>query len=243
MRDQRPVVGVVASRHEVQRHWGRLPVQGIREPYPELLASLGAAPVALPVVRPELLPAEELLTAVDGLILAGGGDLDPTTYGARPHPSTVDIDRLRDETEIALLHAAIELGVPVLGICRGLQVLNVALGGKLHQDVGSDHVISGGSHPVRTAPGSFTRRLVGVRPEVTSLHHQAIADLGHGLRASAWAADGVIEAVELPGRGGIAALGVQWHPELEPDEVQRALFSWLVESARRVQVNVRSAGL
>ncbi len=241
MKNGRPVVGVVAGRHQVQRHWGILPVQGIREPYPDLLASLGAVPVALPVVRSQLLPPAALLGAVDALVLAGGGDLDPASYGAAAHPSTGDVDRLRDETEIALARAAVGAGVPVLGVCRGLQILNVALGGGLHQDIGMDHILPGGRHPVRTAPGSLTRRLAGARPDVTSIHHQAVAGLGRGLQATAWADDGVIEALELRVRERVAALAVQWHPELEPGKVQQALFCWLVESARRGTGELRSA--
>lgn len=241
MRTARPVVGVAAGRHLVPRPWGLLPVQGISAAYPDLLASLGAAPIALPVLPVEVLAPVASLAAVDALVLAGGGDLDPATYGARAHPSTDGVDRLRDDIEIALVNAAVELGVPVLGVCRGLQILNVARGGDLHQHIGTDHVLPGGSHPLRTASGSLTRRLVGPRPQVNSLHHQAVARLGRGLRATAWADDGVIEAVELPGRDGVAALAVQWHPELEPGDLQRGLFSWLIESARCGTAELRSA--
>ncbi len=139
------------------------------------------------------------------------------------------MDRQRDDAEVALARAAIDHGVPVLGICRGMQVLNVALGGRLHQDVSGHALTPPATHPVRTASGSLARRLVGARLDVNSLHHQAVADLGRGVRATAWSDDGMVEAIELPGR---AVLGVQWHPEMRPDEVQKALFEWLVRSAR-----------
>ena len=138
------------------------------------------------------------------------------------------MDPLRDESEIALLHAAIELGVPVLGICRGLQVLNVALGGDLRQDVPGHVLPPPGTHAVRSAQGSLVRELVGAATDVNSIHHQAVARLGRGLHATAWSDDGVVEAVELLGE---TVLGVQWHPELQPGAAQKALFDWLVRSA------------
>lgn len=237
----RVVVGVVAGRHQVPRPWGMLPVQGIRDPFPALLAAAGAVPVALPVLERGSLSPYDVVEAVDALLLAGGGDVDPATYGVAPHPATRDLDRLRDDAEIELALAAVEAGVPVLGVCRGLQVLNVAYGGTLAQHIGTGHLLPHEKHRVRTAPGSITRRLVGEHAEVTSLHHQAVAHLGHGLRATAWADDGVVEAVELPGRDGVAALGVQWHPELEPGAVQQQLFGWLVDAALVGAAAVRSA--
>lgn len=236
----RVVVGVVSGRHQVPRPWGVLPVQGVTDPFPALLAGAGAIPVALPVLEQGVLPAYVLLEAVDALLLAGGGDVDPQLYGAPPDPVCRGVDWLRDDAEVALARAATRAGIPVLGVCRGMQVLAVAFGGDLHRDIGSDHVIPGGTHRIRTAPGSLTRRLVGERAQVSSLHHQAVAGLGHRLEATAWSDDGVIEAIELPGADGPAALGVQWHPELEPGTVQRALFGWLVDTARAGS-GVRSA--
>lgn len=225
----RPVVGIVAGRHQVPRPWGVLPVQGTTEPLPDVLAAAGALPVVVPVLAPGALAAADLLGAVDALLLAGGGDLDPATYGADPHPRTEGADRLRDDTEVALARAAIELDLPVLGLCRGMQILNVALGGDLVQHVDGHLLTPPATHPITTVPGSLVAQLAGARPEVGSLHHQAVGRLGHGLVATAASDDGVPEALELPGR---AVLGVQWHPELQPGAVQKALLDWLVRSAR-----------
>jgi putative glutamine amidotransferase len=225
----RPVVGVVAGRHLVPRPWGMLPVQGIGDLHPGLLAAAGAVPVALPLVAPDVLSPAAALAAVDALVLTGGGDLDPETYGGNAHPLITNVDRFRDDVEITLFNAAVELGVPVLGVCRGMQVVNVALGGALRQDVPGHVLPLPGTHQIRTSPGSLTRQLIGSRLDVNSLHHQAVAELGHGLRATASSDDDVVEAFELPGR---AVLGVQWHPELQPGAVQKVLFDWLVRSAR-----------
>lgn len=225
----RPVVGVVAGRHQVPRSWGTLPVQGMTAWVPGPVAAAGGLPLVLPVLPTEALPVAELLAPVDALLLAGGGDLDPATYGERPHPSTADVDRLRDEIEIALAREAIERGVPLLGLCRGMQVLNVALSGRLHQDIAGHALPPPGTHPVRTAAGSLARHLLGEQVDVSSLHHQAVSGLGDGVQATARAGDGVVEALELPGR---PVLGVQWHPELQPGEGQKALCDWLVRSAR-----------
>ena len=229
MIDGRPVVGVVAGRHLVPRSWGMLPVQGVTEWIPGPLAAAGAVPMVLPLLPQESLPVSACLARLDALLLAGGDDLDPGTYGDRPHPTTTGVDRQRDDIEIALGDAAIDLGVPVLGVCRGMQVLNVALGGRLCQDVADHALAAPGTHPVCTAAGSLARRLIGARADVNSLHHQAVADLGRRLRATAWSDDGVVEAIELPGH---AVLGVQWHPELQPGELQKSVFDWLVRSAR-----------
>lgn len=225
----RPVVGIVATRHQVPRFWGTLPVQGMTEWVPGPVAAAGGLPLVLPVLPAETLPVADLLAPVDALLLAGGGDLDPATYGDLPDPSTVDVDRLRDDVEVALARVAIERGVPVLGLCRGMQVVNVALGGRLHQDVEGHVLPPPGTHAVHTASGSLSRQLLGARVDVRSLHHQAVAELGTGLRATARSDDDGIEAIELPGH---PLLGVQWHPELQPDEGQKALFDWLVRSAR-----------
>lgn len=201
--------------------------------YVEQVARAGGQPVILPPIGD---PAG-LVDRLDGLIVAGGGDLNPAAYGAAPHESTGHVRDFRDHAELALVRAALDRDLPFLGICRGLQVLNVALGGTLIQHV--PEVIGGTGHA--PAPGVYGRSPVHVDAEsrlaaalggrstvtVGHYHHQAIHRLGTGLHATAWAADGILEAAELPDRAFV--LGVQWHPEAGDDP---ALFEALVAAAR-----------
>jgi putative glutamine amidotransferase len=184
---------------------------------------------------------DEMLDLVDGLMLAGGSDIDAASYGARPHPETTRSWPERDRFELALAHRALERDIPLLGICRGMQVINVACGGTLIQHlpdlVGhADHCHTPGAfsdHEVRLEPGSLAERVVGAdRSAVKSHHHQGVEELGEGVEASGWSTeDEVIEAIELPGKA--FALGVLWHPE--EDERSRVVGS-LVEAARERRV-------
>ena len=189
--------------------------------------------------RAVLIPPDDedadVLHQIDGLILTGGSDVDPARYRAAPHP-TVDVRPERDHAEVLLLRAALETGLPVLGICRGMQLMVVDAGGRLHQHLPDvlehdDHrPLSGpkyGHHPVRLAPGSAAFNILGPELEVNSFHHQGIADPGT-LTPVGWCPeDELIEAVEVPGRR--FALGVQWHPE---ETLDRRLFRALVAAAR-----------
>jgi putative glutamine amidotransferase len=178
-----------------------------------------------------------ILDAIDGLILSGGADLDPASYGADPHPATDPPRPERDRFELALARGAVERDLPLLGICRGMQTLNVALGGTLVQHlpdlVGSDRhraqLGAFGEHEVRLVPSSLAARASGAeRLRVNSHHHQGVAELGEGLVASGFSEpDRVIEAIELPERR--FALGVLWH--CEGDE-RSALFGALVAAGR-----------
>ena len=179
---------------------------------------------------------DSLLARLDGLILTGGRDVDPRTYGHDPHPRTDEPDLDRDAWEFAVLDAALRRRTPVLGICRGAQILNVALGGTLHQHlpevaVDCSHQAGKGmfsTSAVRTVAGSTVARLIGTGAAVRCYHHQAIDRLGKGLVVSATDEQGIIEAVELPGHGFVVA--VQWHPEETPEDL--GLFTGLVEAAR-----------
>jgi putative glutamine amidotransferase len=179
---------------------------------------------------------EETLDALDGLLLSGGADLDPATYGADPHPETNGISPERDHAELTLLRAALERDMPVLAICRGSQVLNVSRGGDLLQHlpdvVGDDrHKRTPGAfadHDVALVPGTQVQQILGERAPVKSHHHQGYGRLGEGLREAAHARDGTIEALEDPAMR--FAVGVLWHPE-EGEDI--ALFQALVEEARR----------
>ncbi|OLP02708.1 gamma-glutamyl-gamma-aminobutyrate hydrolase [Mycolicibacterium porcinum] len=177
-----------------------------------------------------------VLDRIDGLVITGGPDVDPARYGQRSHPATNQPATARDAWEFALLEAALRRGIPVLGVCRGAQVLNTALGGTLHQHlpdvIGSTHHQKGnavfGTSSIRTVPNTRLADLIGETSDAQCYHHQAIDLLGEGLVVSARDADGVIEAVELP--GDTFVLGVQWHPEETLDDLR--LFAAVVEAAR-----------
>ncbi|MET9326408.1 gamma-glutamyl-gamma-aminobutyrate hydrolase family protein [Tsukamurella sp. NPDC003166] len=229
-----PVIGVCGIRTRAQYGgvWDRR-VTMLPDTYARAVSEAGA--VALVVVPDGALAARPglLLDRVDGLLLAGGADLAPSSYGAAEHPRTGPTDPLRDRVEIALVLAAIERGTPLLGVCRGMEVLNVALGGDLvphlPDALGGDrtHLRTDGvfeSHPVRIVAGTLTAGLVGAeRAVVHSHHHQAVGRLGRGLTVTADASGGrVVEAVELDGAPLVA--GVQWHPEEDPSSTVIAEF-------------------
>lgn len=207
----------------------------VPEPYVASLARAGVRALLAPPV-PGLDP-EEALAPFDGLLLAGGGDVEPARYaGGPPHPTVYDVDRVRDEAELGLVRAALGLGLPVLAICRGMQVLNVACGGSLHQHLpdlsGMDlhgHPTSRSSvlHQVKVAGG--TRLSAACGREVlrcTSHHHQGVDRLGGGLAAVAWSGDGLVESVEPEDDPERWVVGVQWHPEMTSaeDPAQQAIF-------------------
>jgi putative glutamine amidotransferase len=207
--------------------------------YVDAVHRAGGFAVLLPP-DPELVEhPDEALDRIDGLVLAGGADMDPSTYGAPPHPATVGTVPERDAFELALASRALERDLPFLGICRGMQVMNVARGGTLTQhlpdDLGhEDHRRALGSfddadHDVRLADGSLVARVAGQAVHATkSHHHQGVDRVGDGLAVTGWATlDDLPEAIEVP--GGRFALGVQWHPEADPAS---PLIAALVEEAR-----------
>jgi putative glutamine amidotransferase len=180
--------------------------------------------------------AGRVLDGLDGLVITGGKDVDPARYGQAPHPQTDEPRHDRDAWEFALLAGALKRGLPILGICRGAQVLNVALGGTLHQHL--PDVVGHSRHQpgsavfsesrVHTVPGTHLAALIGEYSDEQCYHHQAIADLGHGLIVSAQDSDGVIEAIELP--GDTFLLAVQWHPEERLSDLR--LFAAVVDAAK-----------
>jgi putative glutamine amidotransferase len=193
------------------------------------------------LVTPGESPADELSMRLDGLILTGGGDIDPSTFGGAAHEQNYSVSLERDHFEIELVGGALAAGLPTLAICRGMQVLNVALGGDLHShlpDVVGEAVTHRASqteaalHPVRIEAGSALAQQLGsgALEAVPSWHHQGVDRLGRGLRPVAWAPDQVVEALELAGEPQVSA--VQWHPELAGDGGEgRGLFAALVERA------------
>lgn len=206
----------------------------VPEGYVASLHRAGVRAVLLPP-SPELAP-EDVLAPFDGLLLAGGGDVDPARYGGGDHhPAVYGIDHVRDEVELALVRAALALGLPTLAVCRGMQVLNVALGGTLHQHLPDRFGMDLHGHPTRTSSvvhevkvAAHTRLAAACTREVlrcTSHHHQGVDRLAEGLVAVAWSGDGLVEGVE-PAEGDQWLVGVQWHPEMtsHEDPTQQALF-------------------
>jgi putative glutamine amidotransferase len=210
--------------------------------YIDAVQQAGGVPVLLPPGLGE--PARDALWEhVGGLVLTGGGDIDPARFGEACHASVCDVSGARDALELDLTRRALEQGVPLLAICRGLQVLNVALGGTLYQDIPSDpgspighsqaEPRSQPTHTVKLEEGSRLAGIVGsLALEVNSLHHQALKRLGAGLRAVATAPDGIVEGIEFPHHA--FAVGVQWHPEelVGHDAAARHLFAAIVSAAR-----------
>jgi putative glutamine amidotransferase len=231
-----PLIGLTTYLSQARLGVWDVPASFLPAVYFQGVTAAGGVATLLPPQPVNADIAERVLDGLDGLLITGGKDVDPASYGQAPHPTTDEPGHQRDAWEFALLNAALKRGLPVLGICRGAQVLNVALGGTLHQHL--PDVIGHGGHragnavfntlPVRTVAGTRLAALIGESVDARCYHHQAIAELGEGLVASAWDADGVIEALELPGYG--FALAVQWHPEESLDDLR--LFSAIVEAAR-----------
>lgn len=202
-----------------------VPVTMLHRTYSDAVSAAGAIALIIPPAASLARDPNPILAKLDGLILAGGGDIDPATYGAEQGPDTGRIDRVRDDCELALASGALARDLPVLGICRGMQLLNVARGGTLLQHLPASlgharHLPSIGTferHEVRLEPGSAAERLAGgTRCTVESHHHQAIDRLGEGVVVTGWDVDdGIVEAIDLPGCS--FAAGVQWHPEEDPD--------------------------
>ncbi len=239
MNDPRPLIGICAALERAQ--WGVWDRQAVLLPYDYITQIQRAGGVALMIPPDEHLTdyPDEVLDLIDGLILAGGADVDPSAYGAEPHPTTLHTVPERDRTEIALAHRAIERDIPLLGICRGMQVINVAEGGTLNQHIPElvgheDHRRNPGSfensdHDVRLDPGSLALRAAGETTHGTkSHHHQAIDQLGEGLAVTGYSTlDDLPETIEAPACQFV--LGVQWHPEA--DENSRVIGA-LVAQAR-----------
>jgi putative glutamine amidotransferase len=229
----RPLIGITSYAEEIR--WGVWTEDAALVPlaYVRAVEHAGGRPLVVPPSKDGL---EETLDALDGVIFSGGGDLDPELYGAEPHDETDEPRTERDAAELRLLEAALDRDMPVLAICRGSQLLNVARGGDLEQHlpetIGHEqHRHEPGSfsdHEVTVAADSRLGGLLGDRAPVKSHHHQGYGRIGSGLQEVAWAEDGVIEGLEDAAKR--FALGVLWHPEEGEDF---ALFQGLVEEARR----------
>jgi putative glutamine amidotransferase len=238
------VVGVVGylidARAAEERQFGRRELNVYALNYFRRALDVGMLPIGLPTVEPEA--AAAYCQLVEGLVLTGGSDVDPRFYGEGPHPRLGPTVVERDEFELALTREALRLGMPILGICRGMQILNVAMDGALRQDLTGEETdgIAHGTggfraayHEIEITDPELGRR-TGARPRVNSLHHQAVSRVAPGLAVAGRAGDGVIEAVmgeECP------VLGVQWHPEqlATGDPAGDGPFAWLrdrIEASR-----------
>jgi putative glutamine amidotransferase len=221
----RPLIGV-STYLESGARWGAWELEAALLPagYPRLVQRAGGLAAMLPPDAPD--HAAAAVARLDGLVIAGGPDVEPVRYGADRDARTGPPARERDAWELALIEAALAAGLPLLGICRGMQLLNVALGGTLLQHIDGHAEVVGefGRHPVKPVPGTRYAAVVPEETAVPMFHHQAVDRLGAGLVASAYAWDGTVEAVELPLGAGGWVLGVQWHPEMGEDvRVMRAL--------------------
>ena len=238
---RRPMIGI--SSYSVRAKWGvwDRPAVVLPQNYVDHVAAAGGIPVLLPPVP----GIEDAVDQLDGLIISGGPDVEPVHYGEQPDARTV-VSPVRDVAEFALFRRAMQAGLPVLGICRGMQLINVALGGSLiqhlpdvvgHDGHGSPEPGQMGAHEVTVAPSCRLAGIVGATDiasdggrlaVVPTHHHQGVDRLGAGLTATAWAADGTIEAIELSSAEHPFALAVQWHPEAGDDP---GIFMALVTAA------------
>ena len=195
--------------------------------YAQAVIQAGGVPLHLPLA----VDSADYIDRLDGIILSGGADIDPSRYGHENTNSSIEL--VRDECEFALLEAAVNRHIPTLGICRGHQLLNVFAGGTLDQDeephARYDVAPSAEVHQLRFAPGSRLESMYDGAAQVNSLHHQTVAKIGDGLTVAAWAEDGTIEALEMDGHD---ILAVQWHPEML--NKREPVFDWLVERASAV---------
>ncbi|WP_207890249.1 gamma-glutamyl-gamma-aminobutyrate hydrolase family protein [Rubrobacter taiwanensis] len=252
-----PVIGVTATLKVDREAVGTGPTNGFARTdmdYVHGVARAGGIPMVLPPVVDEAV-IEEMASRLDGIVLGGGSDIDPAHYGEEPVVEIETIIPERDFFELALMDRALELGIPVFGICRGMQLINVKLGGTLYQDIATQY--EGAylrhqqtaprwhpTHSVRVEEGSVLAGVTGAgRVPVNSYHHQAIKDLAAGLRVVARSSDGVIEAVETGGMSAHWILGVQWHAEAmhARHERQLGLFRALVEAAEERRKRRRPA--
>jgi putative glutamine amidotransferase len=245
MHSKKPKIGITLSetREEPFYRWpARKRFDYLKREYYEAILQAGGIPILLPNVEtPSSLGP--IIESLDGLLLTGGGDMNPAFYAQTPHPLTYEPTPARDNFELAVFEQMLELRKPILGICRGLQVINVALGGTLYQDLtcinrptlthADPDQTTKVFHKVAVDSDSLLFRIVGAAEiETNSSHHQAVDELGRGLRAVAYAPDGIIEAIELDGFDFV--LSVQWHPEgiIDRDHSQM-LFTAFIDQASK----------
>lgn len=236
---RKPLVGLTTTRG--RNSFGN-PTFTVNATYVQSIVSAGGLPVLIPLDLP---PDDmQVLTArLDGILFTGGDDIDPRRYGSQPHPKVSGVDARRDQVEDHLVHYAIQTNMPFLGICRGAQVINVALGGSLYEDLPDQfpHALQHDNHDLPRnnlahsvnveRESRLEQILGGGETRVNSLHHQGLRRLGESLQSSAFSPDGLVEAVELPGHP--YGLAVQWHPEeLQEHEAMRRLFLSFIQACQ-----------
>jgi putative glutamine amidotransferase len=237
----KPLIGLTTTRMPTPS--GR-PAFGINEPYVKSVVNASGLPLLIPLdISDDDL--DLLLPRLDGVLFTGGYDIDPQQYGAQPHPKVKGVDADRDRVEIHLVHTMIQSGKPFFGICRGCQIINIALGGTLYEDLpdqlpgevhhdNHDHPRNFLAHSVDIQSGSILAQILASNHiQVNSLHHQGVRNLAPVLQATAIALDGLIEAFELPGHS--FGLAVQWHPEELPEhEDMRILFQAFIQACQAI---------
>ena len=240
-----PLIGITTGR--IYNRYGFSQI-AVTEAYIQAVSNSGATPLLIPLGLPEA-AYPGLLDHLDGILFTGGGDVQPERYGGQSHPLVKEVDPDRDRVEISLLQDSLESSKPFLGICRGLQLINVAMGGSLYEDLQAQRPRTQRHQFFPEKPRSFPAhrvqiesesRLAGVlgtsQAEVNSLHHQGIRQLAAGLSASAYAPDGLIEAFELPDYP--FGLAVQWHPEwMQDNEPMQALFQAFTQATLQARGN------
>lgn len=227
----KPIIGITG---DIEEDGGRRYLY-IDLRYGKLVEEAGGIPLLLHPTE----SVKEIISKMDGLLLSGGEDIHPRFYGEEPlYPMDLSPD-LRTDFEISLLKEAIKGRVPILGICHGMQLINVALGGTLYQDIKrqlpgfADHRLGSGRHEIKLSEGSKLFEAIGKKEiSVTSTHHQAVRDLGKGLQICARAEDGIVEAFEMPGHPFL--IGAQWHPEKGHDEGTRRFFEGFLRSCAKI---------
>jgi putative glutamine amidotransferase len=230
-------IGIVADTRDASfGNWSDVRLSAVWFHYVEALDHGGAAPVVFPVVEVYERQPALALELVDGLLLTGGRDLDAGSYGAEPDPSNEPADPLRDRVELALARTAIERQIPILGVCRGMHVLNVALGGGIEQNLSDPDRLHRGepgaftSHPIEVVDGTRLETILGGREAtVRSHHHQGVGPLAGALSPSAHSPDGLVEAAET--RDGAYCVAVLWHPEEDLEGGGQRLYDSLVAAA------------
>lgn len=245
----RPIIAVTTTSYSGAEY--RTPQILLGSPYIEAIERVEATPLLITPAHGES-SIIDLLEMSDGLMLTGGEDVDPSRYGQKPHPKLETVNHQRDEMEFLVLERALEMGVPILAVCRGLQILNVAFGGTLYQDLptqkpeGVAHEqnapINERWHATTVEPDSRVAELFGATEfQINSFHHQGIDRLGEGLRPVGWAEDGLVEAVEATDHPWV--IGVQWHPERGEAELpgHRGHPDWRLFAAFAAEARARRA--